>query len=151
MAKTPTKAPHLRVVTGSPEKKTPARKKNGGGDDGNKGGRPPHEPTEATRTIVNVLRAAGFAQEAIADVIGMSVTTLKVHYGEELRTGVHKANAKIAASLFQIATNPAHPRCVTAAIFWAKNRMGWKDVNDGDGDGDEVPTITIGIGEKRGA
>lgn len=148
MAKAPTgKTPHLRVVSDS-SKKRAASKTGGGG----KGGRPPHQPTVASRGLVAALKGTGFTDQGVANAMGLSLNTLKAHYADDLAQGKERAQAKVAATLFQIATTPTHPRCVTAAIFIAKAQMGWRDVAAEDDPGDdEEPAFTIGIGEKRGA
>lgn len=152
MAKAPTdKTPHLRVVSDSTKKRAPA-KTGGGTGGGGKGGRPPHQVTAASRGLVAALKGTGFTDQGVANAMGLSLNTLKVHYPDDLAQGKERAQAKVAATLFQIATTPTHPRCVTAAIFIAKAQMGWRDHSpeaDTAEDGDAA--FTIGIGEKRGA
>ncbi|CAB5220275.1 hypothetical protein UFOVP233_35 [uncultured Caudovirales phage] len=150
MARIPKTPPtHLRVVSDTTKKRAPA--KTGGGPGGGKGGRPPHAPTPQTRSLVCALKGTGFTDAAVANAMEMSLNTLKAHYAMELAQGRERAHAKIAATLFQIATDKNHPRCVTSAIFLAKAQMGWRDVpmEDDDTEGDMV--FSIGIGEKRGA
>ena len=69
-----------------------------------KGGRPPHQPSEATRKQVKALAAYGVPQEEIGKVIGISKPTLERHYREELDRGEVEANAKVAESLYRKAT-----------------------------------------------
>lgn len=87
-------------------------------------GRPPHEPTDTTRRIARTLSGYGIPQEQIASEIGVSVPTLHKHYREDLDAGLRQANAQVAQSLFRKATGDG-PQSVSAAIFWAKTRMGW--------------------------
>lgn len=91
-----------------------------------KGGRPPHQPTEATRKQVKALAAYGVPQDEIGRVIGISKPTLERHYREELDRGEVEANAKVAESLFRKATGDG-AQSVTAAIFWLKTRARWKE------------------------
>lgn len=91
-----------------------------------RGGRPPHQPTEATRKQVKALAAYGIPQEEIGRVIGVSKPTLERHYREELDRGELEANAKVAESLFRKATGEG-AQAVTAAIFWLKTRARWKE------------------------
>jgi hypothetical protein len=91
-----------------------------------KGGRPPHEPTEATRKQVKALAAYGVPQDEIGRVIGISKPTLERHYRDELDRGEVEANAKVAESLFRKATGDG-AQAVTAAIFWLKTRARWKE------------------------
>ena len=69
-----------------------------------KGGRPPHQPTEATRKQVKALAAYGVPQDEIGRVIGISQADAGGHYREELDRGEVKANAKVAESLYRKAT-----------------------------------------------
>jgi transcription initiation factor TFIIIB Brf1 subunit/transcription initiation factor TFIIB len=92
----------------------------------NKGGRPPHQPTAATRKQVETLAGYGVQQAEIGKVIGVSDATLRKHYAEELALGETKANSLVAESLFKKATGDG-PQAVTAAIFWMKTRARWKE------------------------
>ncbi len=89
-------------------------------------GRPPHEPTEATRKQVKALAAYGVPQDEIGKVIGISKPTLEKHYREELDRAQIEANAKVAESLFRKAMGDG-AQSVTAAIFWLKTRAQWKE------------------------
>lgn len=92
----------------------------------NKGGRPPHEPTESTRRQVKALAAYGIPQDEIGRVIGVSKPTLEKHYRDELDRAEVEANAKVAESLFRKAMGDGS-QSVTAAIFWLKTRARWKE------------------------
>jgi hypothetical protein len=96
-------------------------------------GRPPFEPTAVQRKTVAMMVAAGITQEEITKVVvnpetgkPIDVKTLCVHFEPELRESAGRANSAIAKSLFQKAIGDG-PQAVTAAIFWAKCRMGWKE------------------------
>ena len=66
----------------------------------NRGGRPPHRPTEETRRTVETSAAALFSHAAIAPLVGLgSVNTLKKHYREELALGGAKACLKVSEKL----------------------------------------------------
>lgn len=90
------------------------------------GGRPPYVPTEEQRKMVEAMASVGIQQTEIALVVGIDGKTLRAHFRDELDTAMVKANAKVAANLFKQATKD-DPKAVTAAIFWAKTRMGWKE------------------------
>jgi AcrR family transcriptional regulator len=92
----------------------------------NKGGRPPHEPTEATRKQVESMAGFGITAADIAKTLGISETTLRKHYRDEIDLGTIKANSAVAQSLYKKALGDG-ASSVTAAIFWAKTRMGWKE------------------------
>jgi hypothetical protein len=88
------------------------------------GGRPPHEPTEKDRKIVETMTSHGIPPLDIARVIGISGATLYKHYAYELETGHTKANSMVAQSLYQKALGNGNG-AVAACIFWLKVRAGW--------------------------
>lgn len=88
-----------------------------------KAGRPPHKPTDKSRNTVKAMASYGILQEDIGTVVGVSKPTLEKHYRRELDTGAIKANSKVAESLYKQATSGN----VTAAIWWTKARMRWKE------------------------
>jgi DNA-binding XRE family transcriptional regulator len=87
-------------------------------------GRPPFEPAEKDQRTVQAMAACGMPQEDIARVLGISKPTLQKHFRETLNTAAISANAKVAATLFQMATSGTNP---AATFFWAKCRMRWKE------------------------
>jgi hypothetical protein len=96
------------------------------GKKGKGGAGNPFVPTDAHRKQVEAMSAYGIPQADIARVVGVSVPTLTTYFREEIDTGSTKAHAKVAESLFKKATGDG-PQAVTAAIFWAKTRMGWSE------------------------
>ena len=64
----------------------------------------------------------GISQPDVATHLGIDPKTLRKHFREELDRGSIEANAKVAQSLFQMATEG---KVVAAAIFWMKTRAGW--------------------------
>jgi hypothetical protein len=88
--------------------------------------RKPHTPDEKSRKQVEALAGFGIPQADIALLLGIDPKTLRKHYAGELATGSIKANTKVAESLYQKALGNG-AGAVTAAIFWAKTRMGWKE------------------------
>ena len=95
----------------------------------NLGGRPAHEPTAATRGAVESMVAYGIPQVDIAASIGITKPTLRKHYADEIATAATKANARVAQTLYKIATDPNHKSCAASAMFWAKTRMGWRETD----------------------
>lgn len=83
-----------------------------------------HEKTPYSSDLVERLSSYGIASLDIAREIGVSVDTLVVHYQAELARGMPRANAKVAESLFKMATEQ---KVVAAAIWWTKSRMGWRE------------------------
>lgn len=100
----------------------------------NKGGRPSHKPNDKDRAQVQAMAGYGVSQRDIALVLDIDINTLRKHYKDELDKGAIKANAAVAQSLYKKATGDGQ-QAVTAAIFWAKTRMGWKEtvVNEHSG------------------
>ena len=94
----------------------------------NKGGRKPYAPTDKEREQVRTMTVAGVQQDIIAEVIGVSEPTLRKYFYQEISTSTAIANARVAASLFRMATDSEKPN-VAAAIFWMKCRAQWRDVD----------------------
>jgi len=100
----------------------------------NPGGRPAFVPTEQQRQLVEQMTAVGIPQESIARVIEIDLKTLRKYFRDELDTAAAKANAKVGGMLFNKAINGD----TSAAIWWSKSRMGWKETSvsqhtDGEG------------------
>lgn len=88
-------------------------------------GAPPHEPTRATRELVQLHTMVGTTQEALASIIGIDPKTLRKYYRDELDHSKAKANATIGGALF----NKAKSGDTAAMIFWMKTQAGWKETN----------------------
>jgi hypothetical protein len=89
-------------------------------------GRPPYVPSEKDRHQVKTLAAMHIPDYDIAKVMGLSGPTLRKYFFEELERAHIEANARVAQSLFQQATNKEKPN-VSAAIFWLKCKGGWRE------------------------
>lgn len=120
--------------------KSPVKKKNGHGGAREGAGRKPFEPTDAERRQVEAMAGYGLPHMHIAVLIrdGINVDTLREHFSIELTAGKAKANAKVGQTLFQKATSGD----TTAAIWWSKTQMGWKDNLQLSGDPD-APLRTV--------
>ena len=92
----------------------------------NLGGRPMYSPTDEHRKMVEAMSSVGVPQAEICLVLDIDPKTLRKHFREELDKAEIKANAKVAANLFRQATKDDF-KATTAAIFWSKTRMGWKE------------------------
>ena len=103
--------------------------------------RPSHKPDEASRRQVEALAGYGVPEPGIADMVGIDPKTLRKHYRHELRIGHTNANSAVAQSLFRKATGDGQ-QSVTAALFWAKTRMGWKETIINEHSGEPVHQIT---------
>ena len=90
--------------------------------------KPSFKPTDEERQLVEQMTAVGIPQESVCLMVrdGIDDKTLRKHFRRELDTAKIKANAKIGGSLF----NKAIGGDTTAAIFWAKTQMGWKEQTD---------------------
>ncbi|WP_144185795.1 hypothetical protein [Elioraea rosea] len=82
------------------------------------------EPTEEQRRTVRAMSGFGIPQEDIATFLEIEPKTLRRHFRRELDRGMVEATAKVAQSLFQMATTGNN---VAAAIFWMKARAGWRE------------------------
>ena len=90
--------------------------------------KPPHEPTDAQRQLVQLHATIGTQQSVIADILGIDDKTLRKHYREELDQAMAKANATIGGALFNKAKNGD----TAAQIFWMKTRARWRETNQVD-------------------
>ena len=86
-------------------------------------------PSDEQRRTVEAMVSYGIPQADIARVVGINDDTLRKHFREEIDTGVARANTRVAQYLFEQATGQRGDSgaAVTAAIFWAKTRMRWKE------------------------
>ena len=117
-----------------------------------KRGHPAFQPTDKQRGQVEAMARYGIPQDEIARAIGISRPTLLKYFAEEIETGATKANAQVGEFLFSTiigAQIPGRPPVtddrarVTAAIFWAKTRMNWKETSIHKHTGTEGDPIKI--------
>jgi hypothetical protein len=102
------------------------------------GGRPPHEPTKASRNLAKISSAIGKNQETIVAMIGISVDTLVKHYDYELQFGKDNVDCAVAGKLVSAATTQEHTGpSIAAAIWYSKAQMGWRPPSD------ELRSITV--------
>lgn len=85
------------------------------------------EPTEEQRRTVRAMSGFGIPQDDIATFLEIEPKTLRKHFRRELDRGMVEATAKVAQSLFQMATTGNN---VAAAIFWMKARAGWREKHE---------------------
>jgi len=100
-----------------------------------------YKPTEQDKKIAYSYAAYGATNEDIAAVLGMDNKTLTKHFPEELLSGRATAKNTIAQRLYNIAIgkdaviDPVTHELIAAAIkpnlsaliFLAKTRLGWKE------------------------
>ena len=84
-------------------------------------------PTEENRRTVKMMAGLGVPHDGIAVLLEIDPKTLRKHFNVELERGSVEATAKVAQSLFQMATAGKN---VAAAIFWMKARAGWREKHD---------------------
>ncbi len=106
-------------------------------DEPDLGGRPPHEPTKATRELVTLHTTIGTTQSILADMLEIDEKTLRKHYRKELDHSKAKANATVGGALF----NKAVGGDTAAQIFWMKTQAGWRETHVIAGD-PEAPLKT---------
>ena len=87
-------------------------------------GRPPHQPTDQTKHLVEEAVGMGLEQVKIAQLMDIAPKTLRRCYRYELDVGVIKANLSVAKALHKRATSGND---TIAKIFWLKARAGWVD------------------------
>jgi hypothetical protein len=94
-------------------------------------GRPPYEPTRASRRYVCSMASVGLTQEEMSGVLEIAVETLAKHYATELATAAAAANEAVGRSLWlQAVGGPAKDwtkAIPSAGIWWTKCRMRWKE------------------------
>ncbi len=83
-----------------------------------------YEPTEEQRKTVRAMSGFGIPQPDIATLLEIDAKTLRKHFRRELDRGSIEATAKVAQTLFQMATSGQN---TAAAIFWMKARAGWRE------------------------
>lgn len=111
-----------------------------------------HQPTNESRQLVQAYCWSGLTQERIASQLGISVPTLTKHYRDELDHGKEKMLAKVASTIFGIATQTRDLKAsLTASIFILKTQGGWREnaeIKTDDGKDREV-VVSLNIGDKE--
>jgi hypothetical protein len=88
-------------------------------------GRDPFIPSDQEKAQVELLSGYGIPFEQIAIMIrdGISPSTLRRHFADELLKGKGKANAQVGRGLFQ----KAMAGDTSAMIWWSKSQMKWSE------------------------
>ncbi len=86
--------------------------------------RPEIKPTEEQRRLVKSLAAFGVPQEKIAREVGTfrSPKTLRKYFRKELDSGAVEANANVAKTGYELATDGKHQ---AMTMFWLERHCGW--------------------------
>ncbi len=90
---------------------------------GQEGGGVGYQFSEEVRQEVCIMIAGGFAIGRIATAIHVDVDTLRRHFAEEIENGPTLANYALVRSLYMRACRGD----IGAAVWWTKNRMGWRE------------------------
>ena len=110
--------------------------------------RPKFDPTPEQRKMVHSMCGYGVPQDDIAIVLGIDPKTLRLHFRQELDTGVIHANARVAETLYRQATDKKNPS-IPAAIFWLKARAGWREKHEVELSGPGGGPIMVATGVPR--
>ena len=89
--------------------------------------RPAWKPTAKERDTVKTMTGYGIPQHEIAATLRVTKPTLEKRCRAELDTGAADANAKVAASMFRMATKGPYAVRFSAAKFWLACRAEWKE------------------------
>ena len=89
--------------------------------------RPAWKPTAKERDTVKTMTGYGIPQDAICAIFKVTRPTLEKRCRVELDTGAADANAKVAASMFRMATKGPYAVRFSAAKFWLACRAEWKE------------------------
>lgn len=91
------------------------------------------QPTKEQRELVKALTGFGIPQDQICMLVENSDTgkpisepTLRSAFRKEIDTGKATADAQVARNLHKLACGSGSG-AVSAAIWWTKTRMGWKE------------------------
>ena len=87
----------------------------------------PFAPTDEQRKTVRVMSGFGIPQAEIATLLDIDPKTLRLHFRRELDRGSVEATAKVAQTLFQMASSGHN---TAASIFWMKARAGWREKHE---------------------
>ena len=103
--------------------------------------RPKFISTEDRRRTVRAMAGFGMTQQDIATSLGLrSTKTLRKHFPKELGGGTVDAKARVAQTLYQMATSGKHP---AATIFWTKVRLGWREIQSDESRSTAIPDFIV--------
>ena len=90
-----------------------------------KRGPKPQLPTAEQRRLVRLYSGYGIPQRDIANLIGQSLSWIDKHCRDELDIGISETKARVGRTIVTQALNGN----LTAAIFYAKTQMCWRETN----------------------
>jgi hypothetical protein len=77
--------------------------------------------------MVRTLTGYGIPQDAICAILKVTRPTLEKRCRHELDIGAADANAKVAASMFRMATKGPYSVRFSSAKYWLACRAGWRE------------------------
>jgi hypothetical protein len=117
----------------------------------------PFVPTKEQRDNVEAMTGFGIRESDICLVIKNPETgnpidehTLRLHFREELDTGFIKAHARVAGSMYEMATKCENwPTRLGAAAFYLARRAGWKETSVQEHMGKDGNPIDVNLTDVR--
>jgi hypothetical protein len=88
--------------------------------------------------------AIGGTELAIAQHIGIHVTTLRKYYREELDQGLFRLTTNLARKGYQTAMGNG-PSAAAWGMFLLKTRAGWKEVSKQENSGSVILKVITGV------
>jgi hypothetical protein len=88
-----------------------------------------HDPTDEQRRTVLNAAGYGLTEMQIATLIGVSDRMLRTKYKRELADGHVRCGYAVAKRLYELATGADSRTALTAAIFWCKARLNWREAD----------------------
>jgi len=96
---------------------------------------PIHNPTDQLRMTVKVMIAGGIKQSDVAQVLAISIPTLRKHYRREIDIGAAEVAARVITSIITMATTGKN---FQAAKYYTQARLGWSEKITVEGQGDAM-------------
>lgn len=99
--------------------------------------RPPHEPTEALRNLVQLAVSVGATQDQVARALGIAWATLAKHYVGELYRAKVAVDLAVAQTYRQkmLGGGDWRKADVPSLIWYTKARLGWTEAGAGNDNG----------------
>jgi len=85
--------------------------------------------TDKQKKQVEALAGYGMSDKDIANVVGLSESTLQRHCREPLEQGRAKAKSQVSQTAFQMAVSGKQP---AMTMFWLKTQCRWREVHEPD-------------------
>lgn len=108
------------------------------------------EPSAKDRLYVRSMSAAGIPQEKIAQCLGIGDKTLRKHFPDELNNAESELVSDAVKYLARAIKGDICKEGVTAAIFIAKTRGGWRETGAIDTKPEPLEPSTVVIKPAKG-